>query len=207
VTRFAQIERQALCDLFLEVGPSAPTLCEGWVTSDLAAHLVLRERRPDAVPGVIVPALAGYTEKIQRQTRDRQTWEDLVAQVRSGPPLPLRPIDEVVNSVEFFVHHEDVRRAGSRWEPRQLSAEQDDILWTRLRQVGRVLARRAPTGLTVHAPGHGASWLKRAEPTVTVQGSPGELILLAYGRAGHARISYDGDELSVERLRHAHFGL
>jgi uncharacterized protein (TIGR03085 family) len=207
VTRFAQFERQALCDLFLEVGPEAPTLCDGWTAADLAAHLVLRERRPDAMPGVIVPALAGYTEKVQRQTRDSQPWEQLVAQVRSGPPFPLRPIDEVVNSVEYFVHHEDLRRARPYWEPRTLSADQEDVLWTRLRQVGRVLARRSPTGLTVEAAGHGVSWLKRAEPSVTVHGPPAELILLVYGRGGSARVDYEGDDISVERLRHASFGL
>src|SRR5882762_622635 len=37
------VERRELCDLFLELGPDAPTLCEGWTTLDLAAHLVLRE--------------------------------------------------------------------------------------------------------------------------------------------------------------------
>ncbi|MGD0448569.1 MAG: maleylpyruvate isomerase family mycothiol-dependent enzyme [Candidatus Dormibacteria bacterium] len=39
-------ERRELCDLLIQVGPDAPTLCEGWTTSDLAAHLVLRERFP-----------------------------------------------------------------------------------------------------------------------------------------------------------------
>ena len=45
---FARDERIALCDLLDETGPEAPTLCEGWRTLDLAAHLVLREHRPDA---------------------------------------------------------------------------------------------------------------------------------------------------------------
>ena len=38
-------ERIKLCDLFDELGPSAPTLIEGWTAHDLAAHIVLRERR------------------------------------------------------------------------------------------------------------------------------------------------------------------
>jgi uncharacterized protein (TIGR03083 family) len=38
----AQEERNELCDLMLETGPDAPTLCEGWTTRDLAAHLVIR---------------------------------------------------------------------------------------------------------------------------------------------------------------------
>ena len=75
----------------MEVGPDAPTLCEGWLTADLAAHLVIRERRPDAAPGLVLPALSGYMDRVQRSVRDRYSWPELVAKVRSGPPLPLRP--------------------------------------------------------------------------------------------------------------------
>ena len=61
----ASRERAALADLLVELGPDAPTLCAGWDTRDLAAHLAVRERRPDATPGVAVPALAGWTERVQ----------------------------------------------------------------------------------------------------------------------------------------------
>ena len=43
---YAQDERAALAALLHETGPDGPTLCEGWQTRDLVAHLVLRERRP-----------------------------------------------------------------------------------------------------------------------------------------------------------------
>ena len=59
MTRYARPEREALCDLLTDLGPEAPTLCAGWRTRDLAAHLVLRERRPDAAPGILLPLLAG----------------------------------------------------------------------------------------------------------------------------------------------------
>lgn len=59
MTAFARSERLALCETLRAVGPDAPTLCEGWLTRDLAAHLVLRESRPDAAPGIVVSALAG----------------------------------------------------------------------------------------------------------------------------------------------------
>ena len=51
----AQRERSALVDTLRAVGPDAPTLCDGWKTRDLAAHLVVRERRLDATPGIMVP--------------------------------------------------------------------------------------------------------------------------------------------------------
>ena len=98
----ARSERRALADLLLEVGPDAPTLCEGWSTGDLAAHLVIRERRPDAAAGILVKPLAGYTERVQKQVRQGRSWPQLVETIRSGPPLPLRlgPVDEVANTVE-----------------------------------------------------------------------------------------------------------
>ena len=119
----AQQERATLCDLLVERGPDAPTLCEGWCTADLAAHLVARERRPDSGPGIVWPPLAGYTDKVRRAVRDRTPWESLVETVRRGPPLLLRPFDGPMNTVEFFIHAEDVRRAQEGWEPRTISPE------------------------------------------------------------------------------------
>src|ERR1700728_3524747 len=104
----AQQERMNLCDLFHVLGPEAPTLCEGWSTADLAAHLVVRERRADSGPGLVWPPLAGYTDKVRRAVRDRTPWEKLVEKVRDGPPLLLRPFVEPMNTVEFFIHIEDV---------------------------------------------------------------------------------------------------
>src|SRR5437667_638875 len=52
---FDALERQQLCDLFVELGPDAPTLLEPWSTRDLAAHLVLREHDHLAAPGLVLP--------------------------------------------------------------------------------------------------------------------------------------------------------
>ena len=40
--------------------PTRPTCCEGWDTAHLAAHLVVRDRRPDAMPGFGVERLPGW---------------------------------------------------------------------------------------------------------------------------------------------------
>jgi uncharacterized protein (TIGR03085 family) len=207
VRHIAHEERLALCDLFLEVGPDAPTLCEGWSSGDLAAHLVIRERRLDTMPGVLLRPFAAYTNRVLQATRAGTSWEDLVARLRSGPPAPLRLVDEPINTVEYFVHHEDVRRAASGWEPRQLDGEEEAALWKRLRLMGHVLARRVPVGMAVDAPGFGQATLRRGRPLVLVRGEPSEMILLTFGRGRQARVDYDGDEISIERLRHASFGL
>src|SRR6202142_1673641 len=95
----AQQERATLCDLFVDYGPSAPTLGQGWRTADLAAHLVGRERRPDSGPGLVWPPRAGYTDKVRRKVRDRMPWQQLVDTVRRGPPALLRPFDGAMNTV------------------------------------------------------------------------------------------------------------
>lgn len=207
MTHHAQHERQALCDLFVEVGPAAPTLCEGWATADLAAHLVLRERRPDAAAGIVVPVLAGRTERVQRKIRDATDWPDLVRLVRSGPPALLRPLDEVMNTVEYFIHHEDVRRGGGAAAARTLEPGLEEALWGRLGSMSRLLLRRAPAGLVLDAPGYGRRVARRGSPEVTVHGAPGELLLWASGRKSAADVTLDGPAEAVAAVERASFGL
>lgn len=205
----ARSERRALADLLVQVGPDAPTLCEGWSTSDLAAHLVIRERRPDAAVGILVKPLAGYTDRVQNQVKQGRSWPQLVEAVRSGPPMPLRfgPVDEAVNTVEYFVHLEDVRRAQPDWEPRALDPELEKALWSRLKVMARSLMRKAPAGVTLTAPGFGSVVAKAGDPQVTLTGAPGELLLYAFGRQGAARVEASGDPDLVTKLREAHLGL
>jgi len=209
VTRPAQRERQELADLFLQVGPDAPTLCEGWRTADLAAHLVVRERRPDAALGLVVPPLAGHLERVQGQVRDRHLWADLVRTLRAGPPFPLRlaVIDEPMNAAEYFTHHEDVRRAQPQWEARELGPDLEAALWSRLKLMARLLGRSSPVGLVLEAPGRGRVTVKAASPSVTVVGPPSELVLVASGRQGAAQAEWHGDPAAVEQVKGAAFGL
>lgn len=202
--RLAQQERTTLCDLFIELGPDAPTLCEGWTTGDLAAHLVVRERRPDSGPGIVWPPLAGYTDKVRRTVRDRTPWEKLVEKVRRGPPLLLRPFDEPMNTVEFFVHVEDVRRAPAGWEPRAISPELADALWARAGPSG--LAKKVPATVIVSSPGR-PDKESGSGPILTLAGDPGELIMFGSGRQGAARVEISGDATLAARLRTASLGI
>jgi len=205
---YAQQERRALADLLLRVGPDAPTLCAGWQARDLAAHLVLRERRPDAAPGVLLKPLAGYTDRVQRSIRDGRPWPALVGAVRTGPPLPLRLgfIDEPLNTTEFFVHHEDVSRAQPGVEPRSLDSGLERALWSRVRLMARTARRRSPVGLVLEAPGYGQVTARPGTPQVTAVGDPGELTLLLFGRQQAARLDWRGDPAAVDRVRQASFG-
>jgi uncharacterized protein (TIGR03085 family) len=198
----AQEERSTICDLFLEYGPDAPTLCEGWRAADLAAHLVVRERRPDSGPGLVWPRLAAYTEKVRRIERDRVPFEKLVETVRSGPPFLLRPFDRPMNTVEFFIHVEDLRRGRDGWQPRGLSPELADALWARMGPGG--MAKKAT--LVLSAPGRDAKQAGTG-PRLTLAGDPGELTMLGAGRQSAARVEIEGDETLAAQLRAAKLGV
>ncbi|MBM7775843.1 uncharacterized protein (TIGR03085 family) [Actinokineospora baliensis] len=203
----ARDERAALCDLFTEVGPDAPTLCGGWLTRDLAAHLVIRERRPDAAAGILIKPLAGHTERVQRGYAARP-WADLVELVRTGPPplSPLRLLDEPVNTTEFFVHHEDVRRAASGWAPRPADPRRDNALWAALARVAKLHFRRSPVGVVLRTPDGRATTARPGPDPVTITGAPGELLLDAFGRA-EVVVDHSGPDSAVAAVRELRRGL
>jgi len=196
-------ERAALCDLLDELGPDQPTLCEGWQTRDLAAHLIVREHRPDAAPGILFSAFAAHTKRVQ-DGYARRPWRELVDLVRGGPPVwwPTRipAVDKLVNSIELFVHHEDVRRGQENWQPRDPDPERDAALWAGLKQSGRMTLRRSPVGLILCRPDGESVVIKRGPDTVTITGEPGELLLFAFGRDA-ARVEFDGGQPAIAALQ------
>lgn len=211
MTTPATLERRRFADELQAVGPDAPTLCEGWTARDLAAHVVLRERRPDAAAGVIVSKLSGYTDKVQEQIAAKD-YGRIVDQIRGGPPLwsPTRigKVDRLANTTEFFVHLEDVRRAQPDWTPRDLDEGLVDDLDAALRRSAKMFARKAPAGITLEPDGGRPHVVANdQEPMVTVRGPVGELVLWIFGRQEHALVSYDGPADAVEALRTASFGI
>jgi uncharacterized protein (TIGR03085 family) len=205
VTNLATTERAALADLLDRVGPDAPTLCEGWLTRDLVAHLVLREGRPDAAAGIVIGFAASWTTRVQRNL-SRGSFSHLVHRLRTGPPrwsLFRRPrINEAANNVEFFVHHEDIRRAQPDWQPRVLAKETEDLLWKRVRRPARLLLRSAPAGIVLVRADTGERQVARAardgEDVLTLTGMSQELVMYVYGRRTHAQVDRDGDPETLE---------
>jgi len=204
---YARRERRRLADLLLETGPDRPTLCAGWTTRDLAAHLVVRDRRPDALAGILVPPLAGHGEHVRKQ-KAAEPFEKVVAEVRTPPwwsPVSNPLVDELSNLVEFFVHHEDVRRAEPGWAPRMLDDGEQRALWRAVRLTGRMGLRRVRIPAVLRSPGHGELTVGES-PAVTLTGEPGELAMFLLGRQQAARVELDGPAEVVERLRTARLG-
>ncbi|MGE2723019.1 TIGR03085 family metal-binding protein [Mycolicibacterium celeriflavum] len=203
----AQRERAALVETMREEGPDAPTLCGDWTTRDLAAHLVVRERRLDATPGIMIPALAGYTDKVQRQTAQTD-WEELLDKVASGPPLysPFKLLDPVANMGEMYIHHEDVRRAQSGWEPRPLDDSTVSALTRSLPLMAKMTLAKAPARMTLKTPQGKVLATVGKGPELTIVGEAQELLLFISGR-DEVRLDFDGDPAAVEAVRGNRRGL
>jgi uncharacterized protein (TIGR03085 family) len=204
---YAQSERRALSQLLLQTGPDAPTLCEGWAARELVGHLAVREgRNLPAAFGIFLGPLKSYSAKKQRQATEGP-WSTAVDRIRNGPPkgtMAHRPkIDSAMNTVEYFVHHEDLRRGAPGWEPRVLPADQAEDLWTRLStQVGKRLTRKSPVGVRIrHTDGREAV-VHEGHDTVTLVGDPAELVLHLFGRSA-SRVDVQGDPAAAAKLADA----
>ena len=196
---FPERERAELADLFDSLGPDAPTCCEGWTTAHLVAHLVVRDRRPDALPGYGLEEVglggpaAAWAHRLEERLRRSTSYAEVVARFRAGPPtwslLAWPVVAQKLNIAEFAIHHEDVRRAQPGWEPRILPRKVQDALWT----IAVVFARR-PAGSRA-----GGLLLRRSDVPgmqkhvgtgdTVVEGEPMELLLWAAGREDVARVT------------------
>jgi uncharacterized protein (TIGR03085 family) len=203
-------ERDELCDLLLRLGPDAPTLCEGWTTADLAAHLVVRERDPRAAPGILLGKgrAAALTARLQAAEKARG-HEVVVARVRSGPPWWWRVprLEELANLNELFVHHEDVRRAGGLGR-RTDRPELEAALWRLLPRTAPLLRTRLRgVGLVLRRPDGSSAVVRRGEPSATLTGEPSELALYLAGRRGAADVVLGGDHAAARVVAGARLGL
>jgi uncharacterized protein (TIGR03085 family) len=169
----------------------------------------MRERRYDAAPGIMLRALHGHAEHV-RLALAEHPYPDLLAMVRNPPwwsPAALPILDDAINTMEFFIHHEDVRRGQPGWSPRELAPELEAALWRRIKGLAKLHLRRVPAAVVLHAPGYGETRAGRGGPDVRITGSPGELTMFTSGRQRAARVQLTGPEAVVGKLRTARLGL
>lgn len=197
-------ERQCLVEALLEAGAHAPTLCEGWTAHDLAVHLVLRERRPDAALAMAVPFLSGHADRVRR-AYEAEPFAALVEMIRTGPPrtspFALPKVDQVANLAEHFVHCEDVRRGRPGWEPRVLDEDVEEALWRLLSRMARLTLRRSPVPTRLVRPDGAEIATGGSGIPVRLNGAPGELLLYSFGRTSACRVELTGPEEAVAAFR------
>lgn len=204
----ARRERAALCDEALVQGEDAPTLCGDWTAKDLVAHCLVREYSPLAGLGLVVSPLAGLADREVARV-SRKDFTVLVERLRRrGPtPLSLPGVDELFNTLEYFVHHEDLRRAAPGWEPRELGADDQDTLWRAISVFGKGLVR--PVGVPVvirRSDTEQSAVLRRGDDPVTLHGLPSELALRLFGRDQVREVRYDGTQDRVAAFTSARLG-
>lgn len=201
---FAGAQRNQLANLLIELGPDAPTLCEGWTTKDLAAHLWIRENRLDAAGGMFVSKLEDRLEDVTNQVLDRD-YEEVVSSWQQGPPKLLKFVDTQMNTSENFVHFEDVRRANGLITPQPLSQEAEKQLYGVLKRMAPLLLKKSKSPVVLHPRGFDRiiaadkkGVAKNGGDVVRVSGVVGELLLWAFGR-DVVEVAINGDESMVSR--------
>ncbi|GAA4624281.1 TIGR03085 family metal-binding protein [Cellulomonas oligotrophica] len=205
-------ERARLAEALTAAGPDAPTLCAGWRSRHLAAHLVVREQAPSLGAGVVVPVLTGRLDEaidtLAADAQDADGYAALVERFATPPPRwsPVSWAGELINVTEYFVHGEDVRRGAGPVGARPVPDELRDRLWSQLVAVAPLRLARLGVGVVLVRPdgvrrrvrspraGHGA---------VVLRGEVGELVLAVSGRLQAAHVQVEGDEADVARVREA----
>src|SRR3954453_7528923 len=207
MTSWAAHERAALVTALTEVGPDAPTLCEGWTAADLAAHVYVRERRPDAALGVLpLGPLSAYTDRVMASTLRSLGYDEVVRRIAHVPAhLRVGSLDSLINTVEYFVHTEDVRRP-NRLPTRDLPDEFEHTICRRLWKQARRFFRRVDARLTL-VPTIGEPVALGSGEPLEVRGRPSELMLLAFNRKGAAKGDLVGSTTAVDKLQGATLGL
>jgi uncharacterized protein (TIGR03085 family) len=200
-------ERLALADALTQLGPDAPTLCEGWQTKDMAAHVYVRERRPDAALGVLpLGPLSAYTDRVMASTLRTLGYDEIVRRIRQVPPhLRIGSLDSLINTVEYFVHTEDVRRPNGL-PARDMPGDFERTIWRRLSKQARLSFRRVDAQLTLVPTIGEPVELGKGEP-LEVRGRPSELMLLAFNRKDAAKVDLFGSTSAVDKLQSATLGL
>jgi uncharacterized protein (TIGR03085 family) len=196
-----------LADVLDELGPDAPTLCDGWATKELAAHVYVRERRPDAALGVLpLGPLSAYTDRVMAGVLRVHGYDEIVRRLRTVAPIVrVAHLDEAINTVEFFVHTEDARRPNGQ-PARDMPEEFERKIWSRLSKQARFSFRRAKARVRlVPTVGEPAEFGKGS--LVEVHGRPSELLLLAFNRKDAAKVDYAGDPDAIDAVRQARLGV
>jgi hypothetical protein len=101
-----------------------------------------------------------------------------------------------VNGLEFFIHHEDVRRANG-WDRRTDRPDLEPVAWRIMDFTGRRITRQIrPYGLELRRPEGDRRRFGPLDGAV-LSGGPTELLLYLTGRRDTAHVNLDGNTDAV----------
>jgi uncharacterized protein (TIGR03085 family) len=198
-------EHHAMADTLAAVGPGAPTLLEGWTTTELAAHLASLESAgglPLFIGRQLITRVHPRPTKGSRKMAARaleraqaKGYEWTVDRVRSPHRLPNRLGGGAVGLFEIYVHHQDVLRAdpalGARGAPAGLAVSLPWLLAFHAKRLDGI-ELVAVTDAGEHRSGSGTP--------VTVSGDVGEVVLWLAGRGPASTAQVDADVALLERV-------
>lgn len=191
--------------------PTDPTLCEGWEARHLAAHVVLRERKPVQM-ALSMARSVDPTGSLADEANDAEGYARLVDQVEEGPsrlsPLEWAP---AANVVEFLVHAQDVRRGdGLPTTQGELPEHLTTAVWRSVRPMATLRYRRSAArggvGLVLVSP-LARAVLARGERSAVLSGTPLELALWVSGRERASLATVEGPDDAVAAFLAAHTDL
>lgn len=198
-------EHRAMADTLTDVGPGAPTLLDGWTTTELAAHLA----SIDVAGGVVLflgrqlitrvyPRPTRGSRKLAARALERamaKGYDWTVDRVRSPHKLPMRAGGGPVAIFEVFVHHQDVLRADPALPPRAAPPGLATCLpWLLAFHAKRLEGIRLEIETEAGRDGAGQG------TPVAIRGEAGEVVLWLAGRAPHCAVEVEADPAVLERL-------
>ncbi|MFJ6417177.1 TIGR03085 family metal-binding protein [Paeniglutamicibacter sp. NPDC091659] len=202
---FVPASREVLAEVLLAAGPTAPTLCAGWQTRHLAAHLVLREHSMLSAGLALKPLASAMERELKSRAdraRDNAAYAELVHEFVAGAPrfspFALPAFDRAANLSEYFIHTEDVRRATDRWAPRVLDEKYAELLWRDLVRRASAYYRGSEVGIILVLPDGRRHVARKAKTSVAIMGRPEELLLHAAGRREEALVTFEGADEALE---------
>lgn len=194
-----------------EAGPDAPTLCTGWDTRTLLAHMILRERSlVETATRLQLPRAGVAAERALHDFASTHSYAAMLAAFDRGAPLwsplALPPARELFNLLEYAVHHEDVRRVDPAAGPRPIPVSRQRAIFNRLKYFAHVTMRGASVPVELRWNDQSIK-VGRGSRRAVIIGDPMELALFAYGRQPVAVVEYAGDAAAVAAVKGDRLGI
>ena len=211
-------ERVAMVQFLAELKAEqwhAATLCEGWDVKTIVAHLVVRDTQPlQYGTAIATKGRIGAQPKALLHAARNRPIRSLLSTLADGPPwfYRLPGPAAIINLVENWVHHEDMRR-GELQITRTTSAATHAALWNTLQVTARLMLRHITvSGIVAFVQPNGTALAfslgdgvpRKADPdhaAVRVVGEAGELVLFLLGRKSAANLHFEGDQRLIAALR------